>query len=72
MVGAQQTGLVVGEMFQQHGRRQNAWDDTLRTTVTQNNEEKQKSLFWFIKNQIIFLRNGTSWEAFNNTWCYLL
>ena len=43
-----------------------AWDDTLRTTVAQNNREKQKSLFWFIKNQIISLRNGTSWEAFNN------
>lgn len=31
-------------------KKTNTWADTLRTTVTQNNGEKQKSLFWVIKN----------------------
>jgi len=49
-----------------------AWDDTLRTTATQNNGENQKSLFWFIKNQVISLRNGRSWRAFTNVQRYPL
>lgn len=69
MVGAQQTGVAVGEMFQQHGRRQRVgWHtENCYTKQWQNNK---KSFFGLLR--IRLLRNSMSWEASSHIQSYLL